>query len=156
MSGQIITAVLGLPINKDNKFLLTKRHAPGKKYWHNKWQFAGGGLNHGETVEDGLLRELWEELHVKATIIYPHPIVKTRILTKQNSDEAGEATIVLMLYLVDIGYQKANLSHDPDWETSDWGWFTHDEVKKLDALPMTMDFIDDAQRLIDNKTILSL
>jgi 8-oxo-dGTP pyrophosphatase MutT (NUDIX family) len=155
MSGKMITAVLGVPISKDKKFLMTKRHAPGNPLWHNKWQFAGGGLNHGETVEEGLLREMWEELHVKAQIIYPHPIVKTRILTKKNTDEAGEATIVLMLYLVDIGDQKPDLSHDPDWETNDWGWFSYEEASKLDSLPMTMDFLDDASQLLDKHEIIT-
>ncbi|MHA2225956.1 MAG: NUDIX hydrolase [Candidatus Hodarchaeales archaeon] len=49
--------------NKDRKkILLTKRAAPPKQFY---WFPPGGAINLGETVEDGVKREIMEETGVK-------------------------------------------------------------------------------------------
>lgn len=47
----------GAIIIKDNKILLIKRVKPDRTYW----VFPGGGIEQGETVEEGLEREVYEE-----------------------------------------------------------------------------------------------
>ena len=144
-----IIACLGLPVSADHKkILLTKRNAPNYPAWHNKWQIAGGGLEIGESIEEGVIRELWEELHVKANILHPYPIVKTNYWTKDEGDEGIDFQVVLLTYLVDIGDQVPDLSHDLDHETSDWGWFSQDEINELDFLPKTQELIEDAFSLL--------
>ena len=152
---KIITAALGLPISKDGKkVLLTQRHAPGNPAWHHKWQLAGGGLDFGETMEEAVLREMHEELHVKAKIIHPYPIVKTSIWYAQESDEKMDTHVILITYLVTIGDQIPDLSHDPDWETSAYGWYTLAQARKLDFLPLTFDIVKEAFQLLDAHDIL--
>jgi len=152
---KIITAALGLPISKDGKkVLLTQRHAPGNPAWHHKWQLAGGGLDFGETMEEAVLREMHEELHVKAKIIHPYPIVKTSIWYAQESDEKMDTHVILITYLVTIGDQIPDLSHDPDWETAAFDWFTLEEARKLDNLPLTFDIVKEAFQLLDAHDIL--
>jgi 8-oxo-dGTP pyrophosphatase MutT (NUDIX family) len=154
---KIIVAALGLPVSKDGKkVLLTERHAPGHAQWHHKWQIAGGGLDFGETMEEGVVREIFEELHVNCKIIHPHPIVKTSIWYAKETDEEMDAQVVLITYLVDIGDQVPDLTQDPDWETSNWGWFTLDEARKLDFLPLTEVVVEEAFQLIDKENILNL
>lgn len=147
-SRKIIVAALGLPISPDRKkVLLTKRHAPNYPLWHHKWQLAGGGVKFGEKMEDAVVREMWEELHVNAKIIHPYPIVKTSIWYADESDENMDTHVILICYLVDIGQQIPDLTHDPDWETADWGWFTLKEARHLDNLPLTLDCVEEAFRL---------
>ena len=68
-SRKISVAALWLPVSTDGKkVLLTQRHAPGNPAWHLKWQIAGGGVDFGEEMEAAVLREMHEELHVKAKI----------------------------------------------------------------------------------------
>lgn len=146
---QIIVAAIGLPVSADRqKVLMTQRHAPGNPAWHHKWQLAGGALDFGETIESAVVREMYEELHVHATIIHPYPIVKSSIWYANESDEKKDTHVVLITYLVDIGDQTPDLSHDPDWETSDWGWFSLDEAKKLDCLPLTIPTVEEAFQLL--------
>jgi len=142
---KIIVAALGLPVSKDGKkLLLTQRHAPGVAAWHHKWQIAGGGVEFGEVMEDAVIREIYEELHVKAKIIHPHPIVKTSIWYATESDEKMDTQVILITYLIDIGDQTPDLSHDPDWETSAYGWYTLEEVRQLDCLPLTLATVEEA------------
>ncbi len=155
MKNKIIVAALGLPFSQDrNKVLLTQRHAPQNPAWHHKWQLAGGSLDFGEEMEAAVVREMWEELHVKAKIIHPYPIVKTSIWYADESDEKMDTHVILITYLVDIGDQVPDLSHDPDWETAAFGWFTLDEAKKLDNLPSTLPIVEEAFELLDQHDIL--
>ena len=154
---QIIVAALGLPVSSDKKkVLLTQRHAPKHPAWHNKWQLAGGAVDFGETMEEAVIREMQEELHVTAKIIHPYPIVKTSIWYADESDEKMDTQIILISYLVDIGDQTPDLSQDPDWETSDYGWFTLEEARKLDFLPLTLSIVEESFSLLDQHDILLL
>lgn len=156
-TNKIIVAALGLPVSSDGqKVLLTQRHAPDFPAWHLKWQIAGGGLDFGEKLEEGVIREIFEELHVNCKIIHPHPIVKTSIWYGDESDEKMDTQVVLLTYLVDIGSQTPDLTKDPDWETSNWGWFTKEEARKLDCLPLTLDVVEEAFSLLqENVKILT-
>ncbi len=152
---QIIVAALGIPVSRDGKVLLTQRHAPGNSAWHQKWQLAGGSVDFGEIMEEAVVREMYEELHVNAKIIHPYPIVKTSIWYGDESDEGMDTQVILISYLVSIGDQVPDLSHDPDWETSAFGWFTLKEAKELDCLPLTIPIVEETFRLIDTNDILN-
>lgn len=52
---------LGIIVDKDKNFLLVQLHS----YGENDWNFPGGGIEEGETPEEALLRELYEELGSK-------------------------------------------------------------------------------------------
>ena len=156
-SNKIIVVALGLPVSKDGtKVLLTQRHAPGNAAWHNKWQIAGGGVEFGEVMEDAVVREMYEELHVSAKIIHPYPIVKTSIWYADESEKKMDTQVILITYLVTIGDQIPDLSHDPDWETSAFGWYTLEEAQKLDCLPLTIPAVEEAFQLLDKHDILQL
>ena len=154
-SRRIIIAALGLPVSPDGKkVLLTKRHAPQYPAWHDKWQVAGGSLEFGETMEEAVVREMWEELRVKAVITHPNPIVKSQVWYAAETDRHMDTQVILCTYLVDIGGQVPDLTQDPDWETSDWGWFTRDEARALDGLPLTYPTVEAAFHLLDAGAIL--
>lgn len=74
---------VGILLRPDGHFLLTTR-PPGKTY-AGHWEFPGGKLEVGETVEVALIRELNEELGICALTIdkwrvqvvdYPHALVR--------------------------------------------------------------------------------
>jgi 8-oxo-dGTP diphosphatase len=74
---------VGILVQPDGRFLLTTR-PPGKSY-EGHWEFPGGKLEAGESVESALARELHEELgieieHVERwreqVVDYPHALVR--------------------------------------------------------------------------------
>ena len=142
---KIVMGVMALPVSKDKKFLLSQRNAPKTKVWHEKWQVAGGGLEFGETPEQGVARELQEELGVSIRILHPYPIVKTSIWYGHETDRKDDAQIILTTYIVDIGDQTIDISEDD--ETMNTGWFSLEEALELESLPMTGEIVQEAYKM---------
>ena len=79
----ITEVAVGVLLRPDGKFLLTSR--PAGKVNAGHWEFPGGKVEAGETVEQALARELREELGIeiggaqrwKVEIFdYPHALVR--------------------------------------------------------------------------------
>lgn len=82
---KVAAAVL---IRSDKQFLLTQR--PEGKSYAGYWEFPGGKLEEGESVEQALVRELREELGIEVTQCqywrtleydYPHAFVQLHFCT---------------------------------------------------------------------------
>ena len=58
----IVDVAVGVLIDERGRFLLTSR--PAGKVYAGWWEFPGGKLERGETVEAALARELHEELGI--------------------------------------------------------------------------------------------
>jgi 8-oxo-dGTP diphosphatase len=79
----VVDVAVGVLIRPDGDFLLTSR--PAGKVYEGYWEFPGGKLEAGETVEQALQRELHEELGItigpaalwKVELVdYPHALVR--------------------------------------------------------------------------------
>ncbi len=132
--------VLGLAINQKHQFLLTQRNQPESPEVHQKWQVPGGGMEFGEQPEDTLHRELQEELNVKPTILYPYPICKTSIWHHPKTS----ISVPLMCFIITIGSQTPRIG---DLESLDYAWVSNEELYRLNALPLTTEFIDGATKI---------
>ena len=80
---QTVDVAVGVLIKPNGDFLLTSR-PPGKVY-EGYWEFPGGKLEAGESVEQALRRELLEEIGItigtvqawKVELVdYPHALVR--------------------------------------------------------------------------------
>ena len=78
-----IDVAVGVLIKPSGDFLLTSR--PVGKVYEGYWEFPGGKLEAGETVEQALRRELFEEIGItigavqpwKVELVdYPHALVR--------------------------------------------------------------------------------
>jgi len=130
MKKQIFPVVIGV-IKKEKKYLLTKRQSP-KKEW-NKWQFPGGGVNFFETLEEAIKREIKEEtnLEIRKTEFIPKVFEIIRIEEKWHG----------LLFVFRCFPKDNNLCIKINNEASDYGWFTFDEILKLDSLLGTREIV---------------
>lgn len=79
----VVDVAVGVLLREDKSFLLTSR--PAGKAYAGYWEFPGGKLEAGETVEQALRRELQEELGIEIgdavpwkveMVDYPHALVR--------------------------------------------------------------------------------
>jgi 8-oxo-dGTP diphosphatase len=79
----VVEVAVGILIRGDASFLMTTR--PKGKAYESYWEFPGGKLEAGESVQDALRRELREELGVEVEraelwstemVDYPHALVR--------------------------------------------------------------------------------
>lgn len=80
---QPVDVAVGVLIASDGRFLLTSR--PADKVYPGHWEFPGGKVEPGETIEQALQRELHEELGITIGAVqpwhvtlhdYPHALVR--------------------------------------------------------------------------------
>jgi 8-oxo-dGTP diphosphatase len=95
-----VDVAVGVLIDAEGRFLLTSR-PPGKVY-AGYWEFPGGKVEPGETVEQALRRELHEELGIAIgpalpwqveLVDYPHALVRLhfcKVLAWQGEFEMRE------------------------------------------------------------------
>ena len=79
----VVDVAVGVLLQADGQFLLTSR--PEGKVYAGYWEFPGGKLEAGESVEQALRRELQEELGItigqaqvwkNQMVDYPHALVR--------------------------------------------------------------------------------
>ena len=66
---KVVEVAVGVLMQSDGHFLLTSR--PAGKVYEGYWEFPGGKLEPGETVEAALRRELQEEIGITIGAIHP-------------------------------------------------------------------------------------
>jgi 8-oxo-dGTP diphosphatase len=90
-----VAVAVGVLIRPDGAFLLTSR--PTGKVYAGYWEFPGGKVEPGETVEQALRRELQEEIGIAIGAVqpwrvervdYPHALVELHFC--KVSDWSGE------------------------------------------------------------------
>ncbi|MBE0473468.1 NUDIX domain-containing protein [Rhodoferax sp.] len=79
----VVDVAVGVLIRPDGDFLLTSR--PAGKVYAGYWEFPGGKFEPGESVQQALQRELYEELGIhidriepwrQELVDYPHALVR--------------------------------------------------------------------------------
>lgn len=125
-------------IVKDNKVLLMHRKKDGEEYW----VFPGGHTEEGETPEETLKREIWEEVSLNIT-----RIGKIHPFRHQNGIEC------FFECEVEEGEPKIHTSGNKKNTDNDWynpEWVELSKAKKLENLypqPITLKFLE----LYENK-----
>ena len=133
MSKQTHLVVL-VVIERDGKFLLTKRHEvsnEGEPGWgHDMWQLPGGGVEWNETPEEAAVREAKEEIGVDVKLIKLVPQTFSR------TDEASGWHGVFLIFTAETIPPQAPIVINE--EASEFGFFSRAEAANLPALPLTL------------------
>jgi len=117
--------------NLQGQVLLTRRYSPQYPATHNLWQLPGGGINYGENPDETALRETHEETGIIFSITDQYPLVYSHLFR-------GDAHIVIFVYTGEYISGDIDISADRD-ETSEAGWFSLEELLKLEFMPKTKD-----------------
>ncbi len=111
---QVHVAVGIIILNDD--FFLTKRHE--NAHQGGKWEFPGGKVESGETIEQTLFRELKEEIGIE--VLSCQPLLKI-------PHDYGDKQVLLDVFIVD------NYSGEPVPQEGQQGaWFNLEQLQNID------------------------
>ena len=106
----------------------------------NKWNTPGGGVEEGETPEEGLIRELKEEVNLIPSMI-----------KELGTTIYSDGSIVYRFYVPVTDEEFANIRLGNEGQKLDW--FTMDEILQLDQSPNSFIYFQAHEQ--DIKNILS-
>lgn len=90
---------------RDGRILMALR-SPDRPCYPNSWSFPGGGVEDGETLEQALIRELYEEIGVSPV----NCAFLKRIVT--NEPESGRAITFHLFIVRDWSGEVSNLGSE--------------------------------------------
>lgn len=132
-----IMAPLAIVI-KNRKMLLLKRR-DSQPQFNGKWEYPGGGVDNGESLENCLLREVKEETGFNIQIITQLPGILTAVEKKLNYQ------VFLALFVTKVVAGKLRTSAS---ESSASHWCTLSEAMAHDQMPLNKQFLRDNLTLL--------
>jgi mutator protein MutT len=104
-------------IEREGRFLVTRRNDPDFPQWHHCWEFPGGKINAGETPVEALQREIREE-----TALSVHSISLLGVHTQHWNTSQGIQQTFILLYHCHANPGEVVLDPDEndafEWESS--------------------------------------
>lgn len=130
-----ITVIVGVLLHK-NKVLMALRHEPELPEAHLKWEFPGGKIAFGETPQEALIREFFEETGKIIAVDTLLPFVQT---SYWNYPDGVRQTLCFVFLCHLLKNKKPEVK---DQRIAKVAWFSLPEAKELDALPGTKEILD--------------
>ena len=121
-AGKYMTYVLALIKNKDG-YLVTRRTLD-KKWAAGAWEIPGGGVRAGETSEEAIKREVFEETHLDITNHY------SLLYSYKNTDLTRGDNYFTDIYLCDMDFALSDVIIQKD-EVLDVKCADLDEISRL-------------------------
>jgi 8-oxo-dGTP diphosphatase len=116
-----MTKIVCAAFVRQSEVLLVRR-APHRKWYPGHWDLVGGHVDKGEDIEQSLVRECVEEVGLRPTSFQ-------LIDTIFEADDRKQKTPFHVFLVTGWTGNEAQLLGD---EHSELGWFTWEQVEKLD------------------------
>lgn len=123
-------------LNPDKILLFHRDNIPTIRF-PDCWQLVGGGIEEGETPEQGLIREVKEEVS--------YDLKDFRLITKTKGSQ-GEN---VWMYVAFVDKDEESRFFLGPGEGQEIGWFTIDEAIKLKLTPGTIMLLTEYRKLIE-------
>lgn len=132
---RILVAVGAVVVNEVGEILLVKHRPERGGFWQGKWICPGGELEVGETIEEGIKREVKEETNLEITLTAP--LIPFERIVK--ADRGTELHVIYIDYMAElIG---GELRPDDDVGEAVW-------VSKEELVNIWDDLHEDTQKLL--------
>lgn len=139
-SPRTFVAVTALVL-RDGKILLNRRNDPGNKRLHKKWEFPGGGVEEGESIQECVIRETKEETGFDVAVQELVPYVHMG----EYQGRSGFGHLFVITYICRI--VGGSLAPHAD-EVLECRWVTPKEAGRYNLLPGNDKMIKEAVKLL--------
>jgi 8-oxo-dGTP diphosphatase len=128
----IMTTVVAAVIERDGRILIAQRKRTGQHPL--KWEFPGGKVESGEAPEAAIIRELKEELAIRARV--------DREIMRYEYQYPGRSPILLIFYRV------TEFTGDPEnLDFEQIAWVARERLRDYDFLEGDAEFIRSYQEM---------
>ena len=121
MNQKNILTIVVAGINKQNEWLLIKRE---RGDYRKKWALVGGKMQFDETIQDAILREIFEETGLKVKMIG----IKSILNEKLKDVRTGETIKHFLIYLCKTEFKEGDLIETDEGRLR---WFSKLEIQEL-------------------------
>ncbi len=132
---------LGAVVWRDDKVLMIKRGQPPRA---GIWSLPGGGQDLGETVEQGIRRELREETGVEVELLGLVAVI-------DSVQRDAEGRVLYHYTIVDYAARWASGDVVAGDDAADAAWFSLDELAGLHLWEETLRVIEQSRRFLNGK-----
>lgn len=136
ISRNIVSAVI---LSKDNKILLGKKDPEKGGVYSDCWHIPGGGIYPNETKEEGLIREVREEVGIDIT---KHEVSllddKGTGESKKTPKDKGEEVLCKMkffVYLVKVDKESSYINVSLNDDLVEYIWINKDRIDEFKLTP---------------------
>lgn len=127
--GKHLLVPIGIVV-RDGKILINRRNDREKPELHGLWEFPGGGMEVGETIEENLIREVREECGYRVEIISQLRCIWTvQIKNPRSTHHSIQIYLVPFVCRIVEGSGKVN-----DEEVLETVWTQPDEVETYNLI----------------------
>ena len=142
MTGRIVPCVGAVILDEQDRVLLVK-HVPEKGgFWAGKYICPGGRLDPGESLEDGVRREVREETGLEIRILY-----WVRPMERIIRDSDG--SLLDHIVYLDVVARITQGDFEPASDVGEGAWFA-----KVDLTKIRDEIHEDTQRLLTEAGLL--
>ncbi|MCK5653747.1 MAG: NUDIX domain-containing protein [Dehalococcoidia bacterium] len=121
--GEIMVAVGAVIVNEAGRVLLVK-HVPERNgFWQGKWICPGGKLELGESMEQGVAREIMEETNLQIRLITP--------LTPFERIVKSDGKTTLHVIYIDFLAQLVSGEFRPGSDVGEGIWVSREDLPKI-------------------------
>jgi 8-oxo-dGTP diphosphatase len=138
---EIMVAVGAVVDDNEGRILLVK-HVPERKgYWQGKWICPGGSLKLGESIEQGVAREVMEETSLQVSLI-------TQLPTFERIVKSNGKTTLHVIY-IDFLARLAGGKFQPGSDVGEGIWVSPEDLSKI-----WNELHEDTQKLLNLAKVL--
>lgn len=122
-----------------HRLLLTQLRPNDESHLGGLWTLPGGGMDWGESPEDTLRREVYEETGLAPDNLR---IFDVRSRIEPSTDQRGELHHVHVLYRIDVCGEPRVVEFGGS--TVDARWLARDDLTELPVVPVFADLVEEA------------
>ncbi len=122
--GEFHLTVLGVIQHRDGRYLITKR-VMTKRWAPGHWEVSGGGVQAGETSEEAVVREVFEETGIRVS----HPEEAYAFTYQRVNPDEGDNYFV-DVYHFQVDFDEGDV-HPQESETDGYMLATRDEIEEF-------------------------
>lgn len=139
-------------LNEKNEVFLFKFEFTSLVNSKTLWVTPGGGLENGESFEEGLSRELYEELGINVEIPNKYLFYRNKPFEDKNGEVFMSEERYYLVRVNAVAILFDNMTENEKRHTKSWKWWTLNDLKISDEAFFADDLAEKIEMVLESST----